>query len=182
MEGGNHVCYCDWTYYCLKPSNRGEIRTLSLNRNLWCVHPLNLCDSALVFFLPQCKAEVGYLKDINTLSLLEGMRASLCGAASVRTARAGKKWRTSGSPLDISVRPQLAWHGVTKRRRPAYSSSLRASIIKTSCVCLCVWHFEFKIYKKCLLWLSYCPLRGANFKGPNVFSKSAKKKKKSVFF
>lgn len=40
---------------------------------------------------PQCKAEVGYLKAINALSPLEGMRASLCGTASVRTAKAGKK-------------------------------------------------------------------------------------------
>lgn len=94
---------------------------------LWC----------FVFFF-QCAAEVSYLKDINALSLLEGMGAGLCGSySSGMHARAGKKWRTSGSPLDIRVRPQLAWHGVTRTQRHP--------IIKMSCVSVCL-----------LFWLVAC--------------------------
>lgn len=45
----------------------------------------------------QCEAEVGYFKDTNTLSLLEGMRASLCGTATVRTQERG----SSDAHLDL---------------------------------------------------------------------------------
>lgn len=61
------------------------------------------------------------------------------------------------------------------RQRPTYSYPLRTSIIKTSCVCQCVWHFGVYIYKICLLWFPDCPPRGANFEDGSDFSKWATK-------
>ena len=48
--------------------------------------------SFFFLFFFQCATEVSYLKDINALSLLEGMGAGLCGSySSGMHARAGKK-------------------------------------------------------------------------------------------
>lgn len=78
-----------------------------------------------------------------------------CGSASVRTAGAGKMWRTSGSALGLQrlrVWPQLAWHGVITRTRTMDCNS--PSLIKITTASLKVSKSLFYVPKALVL----CPV------------------------